>query len=91
MIPRYDKKEISRIWTDQHKFSIYLKVELAILEAMEGSKVPEGISKKIKAGAVINPERIDEIEKTVKHDVIAFCTSITENLEPMWQNIFTMG
>jgi len=91
MIPRYDRKEISKIWTDHHKFSTYLKVELAILKAMEGTKVPEGIADKVAAGAVINPERIDEIERTVKHDVIAFCTSITENLEPEVAKYFHYG
>ncbi|MCO4793310.1 MAG: adenylosuccinate lyase [Bacteriovoracaceae bacterium] len=91
MIPRYDRKEISTIWTDQYKFSTYLKVELAILKAMEGSKVPEGISAKVEKDAVINPERIDEIEQTVKHDVIAFCTSITENLEPEVAKYFHYG
>ncbi|MBT7611116.1 MAG: adenylosuccinate lyase [Bacteriovoracaceae bacterium] len=91
MIPRYEKKEISSIFTDQHKFETYLNIEMAILKSLEGSKVPTGISEKIAAKAVINPERIIEIENTVKHDVIAFCTSITENLDPEVAKYFHFG
>ncbi|MFT6070055.1 MAG: adenylosuccinate lyase [Bacteriovoracaceae bacterium] len=91
MIPRYEKKEISKIWEDHHKFETYLKVELAILQALEGDKVPTGVTQKIKDKAVINPERIDEIEKTTRHDIIAFCTSITENVEPEIGKYFHFG
>lgn len=91
MIPRYEKKEISNLFTDQHKFETYLKVELAILKSLEGKKVPAGIADKIAAKAVINPDRITEIEETTKHDVIAFCTSITENLEPEVAKFFHFG
>ncbi len=91
MIPRYEKKEISSIFTDQYKFETYLKIELAVLKALEGDKVPVNISEKISSKAIINPERIIEIEKTVKHDVIAFCTSITENLEPEVAKFFHFG
>ncbi len=91
MIPRYEKKEISKIWGDHNKFETYLKVELAILKALEGTKVPDGTTEKIKAKAVINPERIDEIEKTTRHDIIAFCTSITENVEPEVGKYFHFG
>ena len=91
MIPRYEKKEISAIFSDQHKFETYLKIEMAILKALEGDKVPKGISQKIAAKANINPERIIEIEDTVKHDVIAFCTSITENLDPKVAKFFHFG
>jgi len=92
MIPRYELKEISAIWTDEHKFKTYLKVELAILEAFEESRlVPPGTCQKIKEKATISPSRIDEIEKTVKHDVIAFTTSITENLAPDLGKYFHYG
>jgi adenylosuccinate lyase len=91
MIPRYKKQEISSIWEDSNKFETYLKVELAILKALEGSKVPKGISDEIKSQAKINPQRINEIEKTTKHDVIAFCTSITENLKPEVAKYFHFG
>ncbi|MBT3984640.1 MAG: adenylosuccinate lyase [Bacteriovoracaceae bacterium] len=91
MIPRYEEKEISKYWSDEFKFQTYLKVELAILEALEGGKIPKGTCQKIKEKAVINPARIDEIEKTTRHDIIAFCTSITENLEPEVAKYFHFG
>jgi adenylosuccinate lyase len=91
MIPRYEKTEISNIWSEENKFSSYLKVELAILKAQEGDKIPKGTSEKIAAGAVINPTRIGEIEKVTRHDIIAFCSSITENLDPQVGKYFHFG
>lgn len=92
MIPRYEQKEITQIWSDQTKFETYLKVELAVLKALEKfEKVPIGTSEKISSQAKINPTRIDEIEKTVKHDIIAFCTSITENLPADLAKYFHYG
>ena len=84
MIDRYSRKEIKLIWEDKNKYSIWLKIELAAAEAMEKLKlIPKGVSKKIKKKANINPRRINEIEKTVKHDVIAFLTSINEKTGPL--------
>lgn len=80
MINRYDSPEISEIWKDQNKFATYLQVELALVKALEGKLIPEGIHDLIKDKAQVDPKRIDEIEKVTKHDVIAFCSSITENL-----------
>jgi adenylosuccinate lyase len=91
MIERYDSPEISDIWSDQNKFKTYLDVELALIKALEGVRIPEGISQTIKSKAVISPERIREIEKTTKHDVIAFCSSITENLPPEISKYFHFG
>ncbi|RLA61370.1 MAG: adenylosuccinate lyase [Epsilonproteobacteria bacterium] len=91
MIPRYEKKEISNIWSDENKFKTYLEVELAILKALEGEKVPAGIADTISKSAKINPERIDEIEQVTKHDIIAFCTSITENLDANIGKYFHFG
>jgi len=91
MIPRYDRPEVSNFWTDKNKFENYLKVELAVLKALEGDKIPHGIAAKIKEKALINPARIDEIEKVTKHDVIAFCTSITENLPAEIGKFFHFG
>lgn len=91
MIPRYEAKEISSIWTDHNKFATYLQVELAICKALEGTKIPEGTAQKIKEKAVINPERIKEIEDVVHHDIIAFCTSITENLDSSIGKFFHFG
>lgn len=91
MIERYNKTEISNLWNEEAKFKTYLQVELAILKALEGNKVPAGICEKIEASAVINPKRIAEIEAVTKHDIIAFCTSITENIDPEIGKYFHFG
>ena len=79
MIDRYSRKEIKNIWEDKNKYSIWLEIELAAAEAMEKLKIiPKGISKKIRSKAKINVKRILQIEEKVKHDVIAFLTSISE-------------
>ena len=81
MIERYSRKEIKSIWEDKNKYSIWLKIELAAAEAMEKFNViPKGVSKKVKSKAKINVKRILKIEDKVKHDVIAFLTSITESV-----------
>ena len=79
MIERYTRKEIKDIWEDYNRYSIWLKIELAAAEAMEKLKIiPRGVVKKVKSKAKINPKRILQIESKVKHDIIAFLTSITE-------------
>lgn len=81
MIPRYEAKAITPIWSDENKFKTFLQIELELLSALEEKKmIPTGISKTIRDTAKINTARIDEIELTTRHDVIAFCTSITEQL-----------
>jgi|TARA_B110000211_G_C14036049_1_gene534571 adenylosuccinate lyase len=79
MIERYTRKEIKAIWEDYNKYSIWLEIELAAAEAMEKLKIiPNGVTKAVKSKAKINVKRILDIEDKVKHDVIAFLTSITE-------------
>ncbi|PDH20590.1 MAG: adenylosuccinate lyase [Pelagibacterales bacterium MED-G43] len=79
MIERYTRKEIKTIWEDQNRYSIWLNIELAAAEAMEKLKIiPKGVAKKVRSKAKINPRRIMQIEEKVKHDIIAFLTSITE-------------
>jgi adenylosuccinate lyase len=79
MIERYSRKEIKSIWEDYNRYSIWLKIELAAAEAMEKLKIiPKGVVKKVKTKAKIDPQRILQIEEKVKHDIIAFLTSITE-------------
>ena len=81
MIERYSREELKNIWSDYNKYSLWLRIELASAEAMEKYKIiPKGVSKKVRKKAKINPKRILEIEKKVKHDVIAFLTSITEKV-----------
>ena len=79
MIERYSRKKLKSIWEDYNKYSIWLDIELAAAEAMEKLKIiPRGVVKKVKSKAKINVKRILHIENKVKHDVIAFLTSITE-------------
>ena len=81
MIERYSRDEITNIWKDKNKYSIWLNIELAAAEAMEKFKIiPKGVSRKVKSKAKINVKRILKIEDKVKHDVIAFLTSITEKV-----------
>lgn len=91
MIERYEKKEISEIWTDQFKFEKFLEVEKALVIALEEAGiVKESFSKKLES-VKVDPHRIKEIEKETRHDVIAFCTSITEQLEVNEGKFFHYG
>ena len=79
MISRYSRKELVKIWSEENKYKIWLDVEIAAAEAMEKLKIiPRGVSKIVKKKGRINVRRIHQIENKVKHDVIAFLTSITE-------------
>lgn len=83
MIPRYAKPEMESIWTDDNRFKIMLEVEILASEAMSKlGVVPKSAIAKVRAKAKINKDRISEIEKTVKHDVIAFLTSVVETVGP---------
>ena len=85
MIDRYTKPEMAKIWSEQRKASIMLEVELLACEAMEAlGTVPEGTSAACRSGAApmlperFPLERIDELDRTLKHDVIAFLTGVGE-------------
>ena len=79
MISRYSRKELVKIWSEENKYKIWLDVEVAAAEAMEKLKIiPRGVSKIVRKKGRINVKRIHQIENKVKHDVIAFLTSITE-------------
>ena len=79
MIERYSRKELKQIWEDQNRYKIWLEIELAVAEAMEKLKIiPKGVVKKVKLKSKINVKKITSIENKVRHDVIAFLTSITE-------------
>ena len=79
MIDRYSREKLRNIWADKNKYKIWLDIELAAAEAMEKFNIiPKGVVKKVKSKAKIDVTRILKIEETVKHDVIAFLTSITE-------------
>ncbi len=81
MIDRYSREEIKRIWELDEKFHYYLKVELAVCEAYAGQGViPQEALAEIKEKAGFSLERIDEVEREVRHDVIAFLTSVNESV-----------
>ena len=83
MIPRYTRPEMGKIWEDQNRYSKWLEVEIAACEAMarEGI-VPEDALKNIKERASFSVDRILEIERQTKHDVIAFLTNLEEHIGP---------
>ena len=79
MISRYSRKELVNIWSEENKYKIWLNVEIAAAEAMEKYKIiPKGVASIVKKKGKIKVRRIHDIEAKVKHDVIAFLTSITE-------------
>jgi adenylosuccinate lyase len=81
MIARYTKPEMAAIWSDENRFQQMLNVEVYGVEAMANiGKVPKSAAVSIRKKAKINVKRIDEIERTVKHDVIAFLTAVGETI-----------
>ena len=79
MIKRYSRKELTDIWSEENKYKIWLDVEIAAAQAMEKlGQIPKGVSSVVRKKAKINVKRIQQIESQVKHDVIAFLTSVTE-------------
>src|SRR5437764_8344768 len=81
MIPRYTRPAMGRIWSDENKFRQWLEVEIATAEAeAEAGLIPRSASRAIRRRGRFSVERILAIEKKVKHDVIAFTTSVAENI-----------
>ncbi len=81
MIPRYSRPEMVAIWTPERKFSIMLEVELLACEAMEArGEVPAGTTAACRERARFDVARVDELERTLKHDVIAFLTNVAEHV-----------
>ena len=81
MIPRYSREQLVKIWTPHNKFKIWLNIEILACEAQcELGIIPKNSLKIIKKKADFEVERIDTIEKEVKHDVIAFLTNLAENV-----------
>jgi adenylosuccinate lyase len=79
MIKRYTRPEMGAIWEDQNRYQKWLDVEMAVCDAwFELGEIPEDALKRIKKNASFNTERIDEIESVVKHDILAFLTSVSE-------------
>ena len=78
MIPRYTPEEFARLWSDRNRYRVWLEVELCACEAMEeAGLVPTGTAAEIRALEIEpDPAAIEEIEKTTRHDVIAFLTHV---------------
>jgi adenylosuccinate lyase len=83
MITRYTRQEMGRIWEPENRFRKWLEVEIAACEAWADlGRIPDASLAVIKAKAGFDLSRIDEIELVVKHDVIAFLTSVAEHVGP---------
>ena len=81
MIERYTRPEMGRIWREENKYSKWLEVELAATESLaELGVVPAEAARELRAHAGFSVERITTIENKVKHDVIAFTTSVAETM-----------
>ncbi len=81
MIGRYTRKEMGDLWTEEAKFSRWLEVEIAICEGWESiGEMPKGTAEKIRRKAKFDIGRIEEIERTTRHDVVAFLENIKESL-----------
>ena len=79
MIPRYTLPEMASIWEPKNKFKIWLKIEVLACEALaKRGEIPKSALKDIQEKSDFKVERIDEIEREVKHDVIAFLTCVAE-------------
>jgi len=82
MISRYTRPEMGRIWSDQNRFQQWLEVELATAEVLaERGEVPQEAARLLRQHASFSVERILEIEREVRHDVIAFTTCVAENVK----------
>jgi adenylosuccinate lyase len=83
MIARYTNPEMGRLWSDQHKYQTWLQVEMAAADAMaRAGIIPADAARDIRERARFDIERIEELEQTTQHDVIAFTTAVAEHVGP---------
>jgi adenylosuccinate lyase len=81
VIERYTRPEMAAIWRDDNRFRIWLDIEILAMEAMvRRGLIPKGALARVRRNAAFDVERIAEIEKNVKHDVIAFLTSVADTV-----------
>ncbi len=81
MIPRYATKEMNAVWSEENKFSLWTKIEIAVCQAwVEKGVIPEEALLDIQKNASFSVSRIHEIEATTHHDVIAFATCLAESV-----------
>lgn len=82
MISRYARPVMQELWSDQNRYNRWLDIERYVVEAWETlGKVPAGVSARL-ANASVNPDRVDEYEKTFHHDMIAFINAAGESVDP---------
>ena len=87
LIARYTRPEMGRIWSDENKFRMWLKVEIAASETLaESGLVPKSAARAIRERGDFDLARIQSLEAEVKHDVIAFTTAVAEKIgeESRW-------
>jgi len=81
MIPRYSTPEMAAVWTDEARMAAWLEVELAVCEAWARlGRIPDEALAEIRAKARFDVERVNQIEETTQHDVIAFVSCVAENI-----------
>ncbi len=79
LVPRYTREQMGGIWAAENRYRTWLQIELAVCEAWaERGVIPAESMERIRSRANFDPDRIDEIEKITRHDVIAFTTSVAE-------------
>src|SRR5215470_1180638 len=83
MIPRYSRPEMARLWSDENRFATWLAVEIAASEVLAARGiVPQQALAAIRARARFDVARIDELEREVQHDLIAFVSCVAESVGP---------
>jgi len=91
MIARYSRPEMSLIWSDRHRYQVWLKVELEVcrelfrqkkIQRKDWLQLEKGVSALLKKGGV-DPRRVDHFEAITRHDVIAFTTAVAEQIGPV--------
>ena len=83
MIKRYTRPEMAALWSDDARYQRWLAVELLAVEAYEAQgQFPAGTAARLKARATVSAARVDELEATYRHDMIAFVTAVAETVDP---------
>lgn len=83
MIPRYSPKDVAAIWTDEHKYDLWLRVELSMMRALEkDGQIPAGTADTVEAKVKVDPAAIAELEREIRHDVLAFVTHLERQCGP---------
>jgi len=84
MIPRYTNPEMASLWTDESRYSIWLEIERHALEGLvKVGQAPQEALDAYNQKATFSASRVDEIEREVKHDIIAFLTNVAEHVGPL--------